>query len=137
MRIYIPEDIVFDDGLQDPQPGDVLEGLGVRIDAGSSDHSADAVTLTGRVSWVRVHGDLVECVIDCGMMKVVAESSVVDGRAPELGAEKTMTGTLYGIRSYLYTDFGVPVPDARQTWLVHSVSKQDNLFVVDADPVFR
>ncbi|MCU1549576.1 MAG: hypothetical protein JWR36_136 [Glaciihabitans sp.] len=135
VRISIPEDIVFDGDLAEPKSGEMLSGLGIRIVPGPNDQPPESVTVTGVVSWVRVDGDLVECVVDCKTLRVVTESSLAGEPVPELGAERTMSGRLYGIRNYLYTDFDLPLPDAPQSWMVQYVELRDHFFVVDAEPI--
>jgi hypothetical protein len=129
----IPEDIVLDGDMDEPIIGQQLSRLGVRIATPSEDQSDNTVVLQGKVIWSRIDGDLVERIIGCGDMRVSHESSVIDKAALEVGAEVSLSGTLYGIRDYVFDDF--ELPDIRQDWLIHSTERENNYYVVDAEPV--
>lgn len=134
VRILIPDDVVVDDEIPEPQPGVEIPLMGVRLGwmwtVDGRDESFDGV-----VEWSRADdlNQLFETVFATSTFKALTQEAA-EGRLPEVGDRLTLRGSLSCIRSYEFEDFDLP--DIRQPWRVTALLSHDrDGYLIEAEAI--
>lgn len=142
MRLYIPEDMVFDGYLGEPHGGKALTGLGVKLVSIREGYRGQVdedqmrhIELSGLVQWSRIGrvDHLMETEIEVEGVRLLTQEYSFDGVPAEIGTTHTVSGVPLGVRDYEYEDF--EIPDVRRDWTVDAVGRWENFFMVDLRPV--
>lgn len=134
MRVYIPEDMVFDGYLGEPHEGKILTGLGVKLSLNGQD-GPQQIALSGLVIWSRIDrvNGLTETEMEVDGISLLTQEHVFGMTAPDVGSTREVLGVPLGVRDYEYDDF--ELPDVRMDWTVDAVARWQNFFMVDLHPV--